>query len=205
RQPSPAMQQAVLQLAPAGMPLFDRIKALARFAQRDVRYAAIEVGIGGFKPHPAADVFAHRYGDCKDKATVLSTMLAQLGGKACYMPIQDERGIYTDKTPPNRGFDHVILAIQLPDASYTKPLPAVYEHPKLGHLLIFDPTNERVPLGQLPYYEQDSFALLVTDNGGELIHLPVSSPETNLLKRNAKVTLLPDGTLKGEVEEVSTG
>jgi hypothetical protein len=205
RQPSPALQQAVQQLAPASLPLFDRIKALARFAQRDVRYAAIEVGIGGFKPHPAADVFAHRYGDCKDKATVLSTMLAQIGVKSFYMPIHDERGIYTDKTPPNRGFDHVILAIQLPDASYAKPLPAVYEHPKLGHLLIFDPTNELVPIGQLPYYEQDSFALLVTDNGGELIHLPVSSPETNMVKRTVKVKLLPDGSLQGDVEEVATG
>ena len=205
REPSSAMQQKVQELAPAGLPVFERIKALARFAQRDVRYAAIEVGIGGFKPHPAAEIFAHRYGDCKDKATVLSTMLAQIGVKSFYMPIHDERGIYTDKTPPNRGFDHVILAIQLPEASHTKPLSAVYEHPKLGHLLIFDPTNELVPLGQLPYYEQDSFALLVTDKGGELIHLPVSSPETNQLNRIVKVKLLPDGTLQGEVEEVNSG
>jgi hypothetical protein len=205
RQPSPALQQTVQQLAPAGLPLFDRIRALARFAQRDVRYAAIEVGIGGLKPHPAAEVFAHRYGDCKDKATVLSTMLAEIGVKSFYMPIHDEQGIYNDKTPPNRGFDHVILAIQLPDASYAKPLPAVYEHPKLGHLLIFDPTNDLVPLGQLPYYEQDSFALLVADNGGELIHLPVSAAETNLLKRTVKVKLQPDGSLQGQVEEVASG
>jgi hypothetical protein len=205
RQPSPALQQAVQQLAPASLPLFDRIRALARFAQRDVRYAAIEVGIGGLKPHPAADVFAHRYGDCKDKATVLSTMLAQIGVKSFYMPIHDERGIYTDKTPPNRGFDHVILAIQLTDGTYAKPLPAMYEHIKLGHLLIFDPTNEVVPLGQLPAYEQDSFALLVTDDGGELIHLPLSKPELNRITRTAKLALLPDGSVKGEVEEVQTG
>jgi len=62
-----------------------------------------------------------------------------------------------------------------------------------------------VPLGQIPYYEQDNFALLVTDNGGELIHLPVSSPETNMLKRTAKVKLLPDGGLQGEVEEAYSG
>jgi hypothetical protein len=205
RQPSPALQQKVQELAPASLPLFERIKALARFAQRDVRYAAIEVGIGGLKPHPAGEIFSHRYGDCKDKATVLSTMLAQIGIKSFYMPIHDERGIFTDKTPPNSGFNHVILAIQLPDASYGKQLPALYEHPKLGHLLIFDPTNEWVPLGQLPHYEQDSFALLVTDEGGELIHLPVPSAETNQMKRTAKVKLLPDGTLHGEVEEVSSG
>jgi hypothetical protein len=205
REASPALQQKVQELAPATLPMLDRIKALARFAQRDVRYAAIEVGIGGLRPHSAPEIFAHRYGDCKDKATVLLTMLAQIGVKSFYMPIHDERGIYTDKTPPNRGFDHVILVIQLPEASYPKNLPAVYEHPKLGHLLIFDPTNEFVPFGNLPHYEQDSYGLLVTDNGGELIHLPVSSPELNKTNRTAHVKLLPDGSLQGEIEEVRTG
>jgi Domain of Unknown Function with PDB structure (DUF3857) len=205
REPSPDLQKRVHELAPASLLPYERIKALARFAQHDVRYFAIEVGIGGYRPHPAAEILAHRYGDCKDKATVLSSMLAQIGVQSFYMPIHDKRGIYTEKTPPNHNFNHVILAIQLPDASFSKPLPAIYEHPKLGHLLIFDPTNEWVPLGQLPYYEQDSYALLVTDGGGELVHLPVSSPELNKINRTARVRLMPDGTLQGEIEEIRSG
>lgn len=202
---SPPMEQKVQELAPPSVPLLERIKALARFAQHDIRYAAIEVGIGGLRPHSASDVFAHRYGDCKDKATLLSTMLAQIGVKSFYMPIYDERGIFTADTPPNLGFDHVILAIQLPQGSFTAPMPALYEDPKLGHLLIFDPTNDLVPFGQIPYYEQDSFALLVTDDGGELIHLPVTPPEMNAIHRTANLTLLPDGTLQGEIEEKRSG
>lgn len=202
---SPAMQQKVAELAPPTKPLLERIQALAHFAQQDIRYAAIEVGIGGLRPHAAAEVFSHRYGDCKDKATLLSTMLAQIGVKSYYMPIHDKRGIFTASTPPNLGFDHVILAIQITDDALAKSLPAIYEHPKLGHLLIFDPTNDLVPFGQIPYYEQDSYALLVTDNGGELIHLPLSSPEANRIQRTAKFRLLPDGTLEGEIEEVRSG
>jgi hypothetical protein len=205
RDTSAALQQKVQELAPATMPMLERIKSLARFAQRDVRYAAIEIGVGGYRPHPASEVFAHRYGDCKDKANMLSSMLAQIGVKSHLMLVHVQRGVYTEKTPPNAGFDHAILAIELPDASYSTPLPAMYQDAKLGHLLIFDPTNDLVPLGQLPYYEQDSFALLVTDNGGELIHLPVSAAENNLLKRTAKVKLLPDGSLRGEVQEVASG
>jgi Domain of Unknown Function with PDB structure (DUF3857) len=201
---SPELQQRVRELAPSDMPMLDRIRALARFAQHDVRYAAIEVGIGGLRPHAASEVFAHRYGDCKDKATVLSTMLAQIGVKSFYMPIYDERGIYTEKTPPNLGFNHVILAIQIPPGTASL-MPAVMDHPKLGKLLIFDPTNNLVPFGQLPYYEQDSFALLVNDKGGELVHLPVSSPELNKFQRTAKLKLMPDGSLQGEVEEVRSG
>ncbi len=203
---SPAMQQKILELAPPSMPMLDRIKALASFAQRDIRYAAIEVGIGGLRPHPADEVFAHRYGDCKDKATLLSTMLREIGVKSFYMPIHDERGIYTEKTPPNLGFNHVILAIQMPQGSVPKPLPAMINHPKLGQLLIFDPTQELVPFGELPYYEQDSFALLVTGNdGGELVHLPASSPELNTYRRNTKVKLLADGTLEGAIDETMSG
>jgi hypothetical protein len=205
RDPSPALQQKVQELAPATMSLLERIKVLARFAQRDVRYAAIEVGIGGYQPHPASQVFSNRYGDCKDKATVLSAMLSQIGVKSYYVPVNTDRGVYTEKTPPTNAFNHVILAIQLPEGSFSQPLPAMYEHPKLGHLLIFDPTSTVVPFGQIPYYEQDNYALLVTEQSGELIHLPLSSPELNRVTRTAKLALMPDGTLKGEVQEVRTG
>ncbi|MCU1331319.1 MAG: hypothetical protein JWM08_311 [Candidatus Angelobacter sp.] len=205
RESSPALQAKALELAPPSLPMFERIRALSLFAQRDVRYYAIEIGIGGYRPHPAAEIFSHRYGDCKDKATVLSSMLAQIGVKSFYMPIHATRGIYNDKTPPNSAFNHVILVIQMPEGSFTQKLPAMYEHPKLGHLLIFDPTNDMVPLGQLPYYEQDSFGLLVTDSGGELIHLPVSLPDMNKIRRDARLKLLPDGTLQGEIEEVRSG
>jgi hypothetical protein len=205
RDPSPALQQKVQELAPANLPLMDRIKALARFAQRDVRYAAIEIGIGGFQPHPASQVFNNRYGDCKDKATVLSAMLAQIGVRSYYVPVHTDRGVYTEKTPPTNGFNHVILAIQLPQGSFKTPMAALYEHPQLGHLLIFDPTSRVVPLGEIPSYEQDNYGLLVTEHGGELIHLPLSTPEANRITRTAKLTLMPDGSMKGEVQEIRTG
>jgi hypothetical protein len=205
RDPSPALQQKAHELAPATMPLLDRIKALTSFAQRDVRYAAIEIGIGGYQPHSATQIFSNRYGDCKDKATVLSSMLAQIGVKSYYVLVHTDRGIYTAKTPPTNGFNHVILAIQLPPASYSESIPALYEHPRLGHLLIFDPTSTVVPLGQIPSYEQDNYGLLVSGDEGELVHLPLSHPELNRINRTAKLTLLPDGTMKGEVQEVRTG
>jgi len=205
RDSTPPLRAKALELAPATLSTFDRVRALSLFAQKDVRYYAVEIGIGGYRPHQASEIFNHRYGDCKDKATVLSAMLSQIGIKSYYMLIHATRGIYTEKTPPNSRFNHAILAIQMPEGSFPKGLPAMYEHPKLGHLLIFDPTNDLVPLGQLPYYEQDSYSLLMTETGGDLIHLPVSSPDLNQVHRNAKLTLLPDGTLQGEIEETRSG
>lgn len=205
RDSSPAMQQKVQELAPASLPLLQRIKNLAGFAQKDVRYVAIEIGIGGYQPHEASQIFTNRYGDCKDKATVLSAMLAQIGIKSYYILIHTDRGIYSDKTPPTISFNHAILAIQLPQGSFKEPMPAVYQDAKLGQLLIFDPTNTFVPFGQIPSYLQDNYGLLVGDQSGELIHLPVSPPELNRITRTAQITLLPDGSIKGEVKEIRTG
>jgi hypothetical protein len=205
RDSSAPMEQKVGLLAPSNEPLLQRIQELARFAQRDIRYAAIEIGIGGLQPHAASQVFNNRYGDCKDKATLLSSMLARIGVKSYYVLVHTDRGIYSDKTPPTIGFNHVILAIQLPQGSFKEQMPALYEHPALGHLLIFDPTSTVVPFGQIPSYEQDNYGLLVSDGGGELIHLPVSPPELNRMSRTAKLTIQPDGSLKGEVQEVRTG
>ena len=206
RDASPALSQKVQELAPANLPLMQRVKALASFAQHDVRYVAIEVGVGGYRPHNAADIFNHRYGDCKDKATVLSAMLAQIGVKSYYIIVNATRGVVTRDSPPSPGgFNHMILAIALPEASYSKAMPALFEHPTLGHLLIFDPTNDFVPFGQIPPYEQDNYGLLVGEKGGELIHMPLSAPEANGVIRNARLKLLPDGTLQGEIEEKYTG
>ena len=206
RNPTPAVQQKVEELAPSSWPMAQRIRALANFAQRDVRYVAIEIGVGGFKPHSATDIFTHRYGDCKDKATMLSSMLAQIGVKSYYVVVNATRGVVQKNTPAFAyAFNHMILAIQMPNASYSQAMPAMIEHPKYGHLLIFDPTNDIVPFGELPYYEQDSYGLLVGDEGGELIHFPVSAPDANGVLRSAKLTLRPDGSVEGDVEEVWSG
>ena len=205
RETTPALNQKVQELAPASLLLFERIQALARFVQNDVRYVEIKIGVGGWRPHYAADIYTHRYGDCKDKATILSSMLAQIGVKSYYVLVRTDRGIFTEKSPPEAAFDHMILAISLPEASYPGVLPAMFQHAKLGRLLIFDPTNDLVPFGQIPPYEQDNYGLLVGEQGGDLIHMPLTKPEANSIARTAKLQLLPDGSMQGEIEEVRSG
>jgi len=71
--------------------------------------------------------------------------------------------------------------------------------------LFFDPTNDLIPFGQLPGYEQASYALLVTPDGGELIQTPQEPSSMNSIRRTAKLTLDPNGALKGEVQETRLG
>ena len=71
--------------------------------------------------------------------------------------------------------------------------------------LIFDPTDEYTPVGDLRSGLQGSYGLLATPNGGELIKLPVLPPDSNLVDREGKFTLHADGSLSGDVTERLTG
>jgi transglutaminase-like putative cysteine protease len=202
---SPGLKLKAAELtANAASPL-DKMNALATFMQHEIRYVAIEIGIGGFQPHLASDVFTHRYGDCKDKATLLSTLLREAGIDSYFVLIHTKRGIVLPDVPSALTFNHAILAIRLPGTVNDNSLYAVMNHPRLGRLLFFDPTNTFVPLGYLPTYEQENYALVVTPEGGELVKLPLSPPATNRLLRSAKLFLTPTGTLSGEVQEIRWG
>jgi len=200
---APGLQSKVRELTTARAPR-DSVRALARFAQRDVRYVAIEIGIGGYQPHFASEVFANRYGDCKDKATLLRAMLKEIGVESHYVIVHTTRGVVDPEMPTIYAFNHVILAIRMPSDS-AEPFKATLVHPKAGKLLLFDPTSTTTPFGELPPYLQASRGLLVLEGGGELIALPAHAPDTNQLRRKATLQLTPDGTLKGNVEEVRTG
>jgi len=203
---SPAIKQKVVALtANASKPL-DKMRALASFAQRDVRYVAIELGIGGWQPHPAQEVFDHHYGDCKDKATLMSAMLHEIGIDSYYVVINTERGSVTPEVQAHVGaFNHAILAVKLPAGLSDPSLYAVLQHPRLGNLLFFDPTNEVTPFGEIGGYLQANYGLLVGPEGGELVQLPKQPANMNSIRRTARLTLTPEGTLAGEFNEVRLG
>jgi hypothetical protein len=182
-----------------------KMQALAGFVQSDIRYVAIELGIGGLQPHSAPNVFAHRYGDCKDKVTLLSTMLKEIGVESHYLIVNTTRGAVSDSTPVGLRFNHVILAIQLPQDTQDPTLPATLTDAKLGRLLLFDPTDTYTPLGQLAGALQGGYGLLVTPDGGELIQIPVLPPGTSSIQRTAHLQLDENGHLSGEVHEVWAG
>ncbi len=206
RDASPEITQQVATVTASAHTPLEKMKALALFVQHDIRYVAIELGIGGWQPHAASEVFAHRYGDCKDKATLLSTMLSQAGIESFYVVINSERGSVTPQVPANvGGFNHVILAIKLPANVTDSSLVATLQHPRLGPLLYFDPTNELTPFGEIGGYLQANYGLLVTTDGGELVELPRQPPAMNSIQRTAKMTLDPTGTLTGEVSETRVG
>jgi len=204
RNPSRELSEKARQLT-AGITDFDgKLRALASFLQSDVRYVAIEIGVGGYLPHAAQDVFRVRYGDCKDKATLLSSMLHELGIESDYVVISTNRGtVHPDLPSPS--FNHMILAIEMPQGVNSDQYRSVLTSKSGKRYLIFDPTDTYTPVGELRGDLQDSYALLVAEGRGELIHTPLLAPETNLLTRTGHFTLSADGALSGEIVESRNG
>jgi hypothetical protein len=202
---SAQIKQKVTELTQSATTPLDKMKALAAFVQSDVRYVAIELGIGGFQPHSASDVFTNRYGDCKDKANLLKSMLTQIGIEADYFIINTERGAITATTPPHLGFDHMILGIRLPASLQDPSLLAVVPDAKGERILFFDPTDPYTPIGKLRGVLQSSYGVLFTSNGGELLRTPQLSDTLNSIDRTARMTLDESGTLHGDIHEKWSG
>ena len=136
----------------------------------------------------------------------MSAMLREAGIDSYYVLINTERGSAMPEMPAHMGaFDHVINAIKLPPGMIDSSLVATLQHPKLGNLLFFDPTNEFVPFGQIGSYMQYNYGLLVAPDGGELLKLPQQPGKMNGIIRTARLSLSPQGTVTGDFEEIHMG
>ena len=202
--PSPEISARVKELTAGKTDFYDKAEVIAKFVQKNVRYVAIEVGIGGYQPHPASDVFHNTYGDCKDKAALLTSMLSVAGIHATAVAVDTERGVI-DPSAPSILANHVIVAIEIPKGYTSDRLHTVITSDSGRRYLIFDPTSEKTPFGQLEHELQGGYGLLMEGEQSQIVQLPLLDPQLNTIHRTASFQLQPDGTLKGLVTEKRFG
>ena len=202
--PSPDISAKTQELIAGKTDFYDKVDALAKYVQKNVRYVAIEIGIGGYQPHAAADVFRNKYGDCKDKATLLASMLSVAGIHAAPVIVHSERGV-VDPSAPSIVSDHAIIGIEIPKDYHSDRLYSVVTSDAGRRYLIFDPTSETTPFGQLEHQLQGGYGILVEGDQSQIIQLPVLDPKLNSIHRMAEFQLQPDGSLKGLVTEKRFG
>ncbi len=96
-----------------------RMLAALRTVQDDVRYVALLLGDGDYKPMSAEEVWAGRFGDCKGKTALLLALLDRLGIKAEPMlaAVQYDDGL-EHRLPSLAMFDHVYARARIGDATY---------------------------------------------------------------------------------------
>lgn len=204
-EPDDSIKSRAAALTEGIAPGWEQVRALCTFAQ-SVNYISIAFNTpvgGGMIPRQAKQVLACGYGDCKDKSTLLLSLLSAKGVRAYAATVfSGDAARIQESWPSPFQFNHCIVAIPV-DASVTGP--AVVEHSTLGRLLFFDPTNTTAPVGILPSEDQGSLALVLAGDAGELVRLPVATPDDNHVRRVIRVQLDRAGGIKGTIREEFRG
>jgi transglutaminase-like putative cysteine protease len=202
--PSPEITARTKELIAGAPDFYTKVSRITESIQKDIRYFIVERGIGGLQANHAADIFRNRYGDCKDKTTLLISMLQVAGIHAAYVAVDHRRGVVDPDNPSIYG-DHMITAIEIPKDVQDPRLEAVVTAKGGKRWLIFDPTNERVPAGTLPSNEQGGYGILCAGSESQVIGLPVLRPDASGSEHKGAFTLGADGTLNGQVDVVRSG
>jgi len=174
------MKKLALQLTQGLSSEQEKLKTLYEWVRDNVRYIAVEIGIGGYQPYPATEVFENLYGDCKDMTTLLCGLSEAAGIRVDEVLISTwQNGELDTALASPFQFDHAIAYC-----------PAVGD----GGIWM-DATDKGCEFGKLPWYDQ-GLPVLVIGNAGEgiLMKTPRDSSGSNKTCMNWQVTLQPDGS-----------
>ena len=167
-----------------------KIRAIYHFVAAKIRYVGIELGQSAYQPSPATEVFQMQYGDCKDKTTLLISMLDLVGIKAYPVLISVAPYERVDTELPSLNqFNHMIAAIPRADNTY----------------IWLDPTSSTCSYGDLPYNVQGRTGFLITDTRGAFVEIPIFPSESNRLVSATDLTLNPQGTVEGTLHIQTSG
>jgi transglutaminase-like putative cysteine protease/Flp pilus assembly protein TadD len=170
---SPQIKQAVKEVTKNLKSEPQKIRAIYDYVITKTRYVGLEFGIHGYQPYRTAQVFARKFGDCKDKASLLVVMLREAGIPASMVLARTRHGGDLDAAPASLApFDHAIAYV-----------------PKYKWFL--DGTAEFSGADELPAQDQDIPVLIVDEK--RLTRTPVLAPDKNRVETRWKVALEPSG------------
>jgi hypothetical protein len=153
----------------------------------NTRYVALEFGVYGYKPHRCVQTVTRGWGDCKDKATVIVTLLKELGIKSTIVILRSGlRGDFEGTVASLAPFDHAIVYV-----------------PELD--LYLDGTAEYTGASELPALDADSIGLRINEGKSELVRLPIPDPEKNVRTREIVATVRKDGSAGVEISFSTAG
>lgn len=179
-----SVQTLVNQLIAGKTTAGDKEQAIVEYLDREIRYTGIEFDEAAIIPHDPAETLANRYGDCKDKATLLVTMLRSAGIPAYVALLNAGSRADVPADLPGMGlFDHAIV--------YVPDTPEMW----------IDATDPYARLGQLPAADQGRSALIARPETTGLVKTPESTSKDNVLLELRQITLTENGL--ADVVEIS--
>ncbi|MBQ0787417.1 MAG: DUF3857 domain-containing protein [Oceanihabitans sp.] len=167
----------------------EKAKIVYQYMQNKTRYISVQVGIGGWKPMLAEEVDRLGYGDCKALTNYTKSLLAEVGVESYYTVVYGDHDIIDiDKDFSSLQGNHVILSI-----------------PENEDYLWLECTSQTSPFAYNANFTDDRDVLVVTPEGGKIVHTKVYSAEENTTETNAKVQLEATGNITAEVEIITKG
>ena len=157
----------------------DRVAAIDELVLKNTRYVALELGVYGFKPYPVTQTFTRRFGDCKDKASLMVALLraADIDADIALVRTKSLGDIIAQPASVSI-FDHAIVYVPEFD-------------------LWLDGTAEFSRLRELPVEDQGAMALTVGADGYALLRrTPASSASDNYSRRTINARVEADGTIR---------
>ncbi|MDO9465191.1 MAG: DUF3857 domain-containing protein [bacterium] len=178
---SPEIKKIVASLTENKNTEIDKIEAIYNYVVKKIRYVALEFGIHGYKPYKACQVFSRKFGDCKDKALLIMTMLKEAGIPSEIVLVRTRSLGRFDFSQASLGlFNHAICHIRL----------------KGGKELWLDGTAEYSSINEIPWMDQGArvFVVDLKRRKGILSEIPVSAGIHNNRISDKNVLLKNDGS-----------
>lgn len=179
---------------------WERFRVIAEYVRDRVRYVGVEIGEGRFQPRTCSDIWSNKYGDCKDKVTLMRAMLEVADIPS--LPVLACTGAPIDPDLPTPlQFNHVIIAVPLDVlADVDGELPASHDG-----WLFFDPTDEAIPPGWLPHGLHGSHVLKLSEKDSTLTKLPHLKSATNKRLYRVNAVLNEDLSIYAKVRVLDYG
>jgi tetratricopeptide (TPR) repeat protein len=177
-QPDRAVRSRALELTRDCKTEQEKIRALVRFTQ-DLQYQTTPFRMSAFVPTAGKQVLRERYGDCKDKAALLTAMLDAVGIRARMVLLSGRSSGVTPLLPSPR-FTHAIAVIDT----------------AAGPLWV-DATADAMEFGDLPFEDQGVPALVIDDATTELTTTPTLPADRSLAEDHHEGNLDAAGAFAG--------
>jgi tetratricopeptide (TPR) repeat protein/transglutaminase-like putative cysteine protease len=166
----------------------EKIRAIYSFVALKFHYIGLDFGIGRFQPHAADDVLENGYGDCKDKHTLLASLLKAVGIEVWPVLIHSTRKLDPDVPSPAQ-FNHVITVV-----------------PQGDKFVWLDTTPEVSPYGLLLLTLRGKQALVIPANKAPvLMRTPENTPFPQVQSFSMEGKLNAEGTFNGHAEQSYRG
>ena len=154
----------------------EKIARLYQYLYDNTRYVSIQLGIGGYQPATAEEVYTKGFGDCKGLSNYMVSLLREAGIPAIYAAISTQHADLLTDFPNLNQLDHVIVGV-----------------PMEKDTLWLECTNARYPLGYLHEDIAGHQALLITSQGGKIVRLPNYADTENLQKSKVEINVSSNG------------